>query len=96
MNSNSPWQKHFSQKNRSFYYFNVKDHSSLWVVESCEEGWGRTLIDPKHPERGEKYVNILTNRVFYSEGASEIDCGWKVKRVKKNRPPGGSNPRPPG
>ena len=68
MNSNSPWQKHFSQKNRSFYYFNVKDHSCLWVVNTCEEGWGRTLIDPKHPERGEKYVNILTNRVFYSEG----------------------------
>ena len=68
MSSNSPWQKHFSQKNRSFYYFNVKDHSSLWVVNACEEGWGRTLIDPKHPERGEKYVNILTNRVFYSEG----------------------------
>ena len=93
MSSNSPWQKHFSQKNRSFYYFNVKDHSSLWVVDSCEEGWGRTLIDPKHPERGEKYVNILTNRVFYSEGEFSED---EIEKKQKNRPPGGSNPRPPG
>lgn len=81
MNSNSPWQKHFSQKNRSFYYFNVKDHSSLWVVESCEEGWGRTLIDPKHPERGEKYVNILTNRVFYSEAEFKRYIGSKSNQA---------------
>lgn len=65
--STGPWQKHFSKKNQRFYYFNVRDQCSLWVVESGEDGWGRGLIDPKHPERGEKFVNILTNRVFYSE-----------------------------
>lgn len=65
--STGAWQKHFSKKNQRFYYFNVQDQRSLWVVESPEDGWGRGLIDPQHPERGEKFVNILTNRVFYSE-----------------------------
>lgn len=95
MNSNSPWQKHFSQKNRSFYYFNVKDHSSLWVVNTCEEGWGRTLIDPKHPERGEKYVNILTNRVFYSEGEFKRYVESKSSHVfVRGRSPIVENPIP--
>lgn len=49
------------------YYYNAEDHSSLWKVDAPERGWGRTLLDAKHPERGEKYMNIYTNRVFYSE-----------------------------
>ena len=67
MNPPSKWTEHFSKKTSMVYYYNSEDHSSLWKVDAPERGWGRTLLDVKHPERGEKYVNIFTNRVFYSE-----------------------------
>lgn len=67
MSSAAKWTEHFSKKTNMFYYFNSEDHSSLWKVDAPERGWGRTLLDVKHPERGEKFVNIYTNRAFNSE-----------------------------
>ena len=67
MNIDSPWTEGISKKTGKRYYYNRLTNSSLWKIESPEKGWGRTLIDSHHPERGEKFVNIFTNRVFYSE-----------------------------
>lgn len=50
-----------------YYFYNKSTNASLWKVESPEKGWGRTLIDPRHPERGEKFLNIFTNKEFYSK-----------------------------
>ena len=69
MNSSNQWKKYFSEKNKMHYYFNITTHASLWVVDGPEDGWGRSLLDPGHPERGEKFTNIFTGKTFYSEAS---------------------------
>ena len=69
MNSSNQWKKYFSEKNKMHYYFNITTHASLWVVDGPEDGWGRSLLDPGHPERGEKFTNILTGKTLYSEAS---------------------------
>lgn len=67
MNLAGQWIENFSKRNQMYYYFNTLTHVSLWKVESPEKGWGRTLIDNHHPERGEKFINIYSNKEFYSK-----------------------------
>ena len=71
MNLNGQWIENFSKRNNMYYYYNKSTNASLWKVVSPEKGWGRTLIDVKHPERGEKFINIFTNKEFYSKADYE-------------------------
>lgn len=62
-----PWIENYSKRNKMYYYYNTATNASLWKMESVEKGWGRTLKDNKHPELGEKFVNIFTNKELNSK-----------------------------